>query len=105
MSLSSGIRSETGDGSGEVEKGKEKVSISKGELGEAPVTNWRKLFQAASDQTLSFFPPKTSNGKLIISPPVEVIEEGELLWRNAVVVQFVGRIPNFSAFQRQVNIL
>ena len=79
--------------------------ISKGELGEAPITDWRKLFQATSDQTLSFFPPKNSNGKLIISPSLEVIEEGELQWRHAVVVQFVGRILNFSSFQRMVNIL
>ncbi|XWS36019.1 hypothetical protein CRYUN_Cryun20dG0046200 [Craigia yunnanensis] len=30
----------------------------------------------------------------------EVFEEGEMLWKNAVVAQFVGRIPNFNYFQK-----
>ncbi|XVE67823.1 hypothetical protein DITRI_Ditri09bG0019400 [Diplodiscus trichospermus] len=69
------------------------------------IANWRKLFSASADQSLNFFPPNVSNGKPYVSPPNEVFEEGELLWRNAVVVQFVRRIPNFSAFQKMVNIL
>ena len=52
-----------------------------------------------------FFPPKPTNGTSIVTPPSGVFEEGELLWKNAVVAQFVGRIPNFSVFQKMVNIL
>ena len=72
--------------------GSEKGSTS----GKAMATDWRKLFTAAADQTLSFYPPKKSEGKLVV--PSEVFEEGELQWRNAVVVQFIGKIPNFSLF-------
>ena len=42
---------------------------------------------------------------MVVSPPTEVFEEGELQWKNVVVVQFVGRIPNFSLFQKMVNVL
>ena len=42
---------------------------------------------------------------MLISPPADVYEEGELQWKNAVVAQFVGKIPNFSVFQKMVNLL
>ena len=66
-------------------------------------TDWRKLFSVSADQTLSFLQPQSSNGRVQI--PSEILEEGELKWRNAVVAQFVGRIPNFNAFQKLVNVL
>ena len=66
-------------------------------------TDWRKLFSAAADQSLQFFPPQKSEGKVLVSPPNEIFEEGELLWRNALVVQMVGRIPNLGYFQKMVN--
>ena len=67
--------------------------------------DWRSLFSAAPDQTLKFYSPLKSNGKTMVAPPREVFEEGEQEWRNAVVVQFVGRIPNFSLFQRTIKAL
>ena len=67
--------------------------------------DWRKLFSASTDQSLQFFPPRKSEGKLTVAPPAEVINEGEQLWKNAVVVQFVGRIANFRAFQKMVNMI
>ena len=60
--------------------------------------DWRSLFAASEDQTLRFFPPQSSDGKVRIAPLEEVFEEGEKVWKNAIVAQFVGRIPNFSAF-------
>ena len=42
---------------------------------------------------------------MIVSPPAEIIEEGELIWKNAVVLQFVGRFPNFGVFQKMINTL
>ena len=68
-------------------------------------TDWRRLFSAAADQSLQFFPPQKSEGKVRVSPPTEILEEGELLWRNAVVVQIVGKIPNFGYFQKMVRLL
>ena len=67
---------------------------------ESSLTDWRKLFSASTDQSLQFFPHRKSEGKLTVAPPAEVINEEEQLWKNAVVVQFVGRIPNFGAFQK-----
>ena len=67
--------------------------------------NWRKLFLAAEDQSLQYFPPQKSEGGVRVSLPAEVFDEGELLWKNAIVAQFVGRIPNFSYFQKMVNLL
>ena len=40
-----------------------------------------------------------------VNSPLDVLEDGELRWKNTVVAQFVGRIPNFSAFQNMVNML
>ena len=75
------------------------------ELTDSPPADWRSLFTASEDQTLRFFPPQSSDGKVRITPPKEVFEEGEKVWKNAIVAQFVGRIPNFSAFQKLVNTL
>ena len=41
----------------------------------------------------------------MISPPKDVFEESETIWQNAVVAQFIGRIPNFSLFQKLVKML
>ena len=41
---------------------------------------------------------------MIVSPPPKAIEKEELKWQNVVVVQFEGKIPNFSLFQRMVNV-
>ena len=76
----------------------EKTELSNG-------TDWRKLFALAGDQALRFYPPQKSEGKLRVTPPPKVINEGEMKWKNVVVAQFVGRIPNFSMFQKLVNML
>ena len=81
------------------EKPTEKVDV------ERKPSDWRSLFSAHSDQSLSYFPPQQSNGRTVISPTKDVFEEGENLWQNAVVAQFIGRIPNFSLFQKLVKML
>ncbi|XVE69093.1 hypothetical protein DITRI_Ditri09bG0122700 [Diplodiscus trichospermus] len=67
--------------------------------------DWRKLFAASLDQALQFFPPKILDEKIVVSPPTKIFEEGEDLWRHAVVALFIGQVPNFSLFQRLVNIM
>ena len=84
-------------------EGKEK-SIEKVEVDRKP-TDQRSLFLAYSDQSLSYFRPQQSNDKKVISPPKDVFEEGEAIWQNAVVAQFIRRIPNFSLFQKLVKML
>ena len=96
-----------------VQQGESSAAIKAGETkekgpsseGKVPASDWRKLFSASANQSLRFFPPKPTNGTSIVTPPSGVFEEGELLWKNAVVAQFVGRIPNFSVFQKMVNLL
>ena len=93
--------------SGSIEIGSEEsrgfVNGSEKGNGKALVTNWRKLFIVAVDQTLSFYPPKKLEEKLVVSS--EVFEEGNLQWRNAVVVQFIGKIPNFRLFRKMINMI
>ena len=81
---------------------REKESV-KTDSADVASKDWRKLFKANPVQTLQFFPPEVSNGTVVVSPPSEIFDEGELCWKNAVVAQFIGRIPNFSLFQRMVN--
>ena len=67
--------------------------------------DWRKLFATNCDQTLQFFPPRITNGKIIVEPPFEIFEEGIKCWKNAIVAQFIGRAPNFSLFQKMAKVL
>ena len=69
------------------------------------VADWRQLFAVSADQTLKFYPPRTKNGKVIVSPPQVVIDEGASQWENSLVAQFIGRVSNFSLFQRLANSL
>ena len=69
------------------------------------VTDWRKLFTATADQTLRFFPSQVLNGKTVVSPPFEIFEKGVEHWKNSIVAQFIGKVPNFNMFQRLVNML
>ena len=42
---------------------------------------------------------------MIVTPPKVVIDEGASQWENSLVAQFIGRIPNYSLFQRIANSL
>ena len=50
------------------------------------VTDWRKLFSTFEDQSLQFYLPIKANGNLHVFPPIDVIEKGELRWKNAIIV-------------------
>ena len=41
----------------------------------------------------------------MVTPPTDVFEEGESIWKHSVVAQFIDRIPNFSLSQKLVNVL
>ena len=47
------------------------------------VADWRRLFKASLDQDMKFFPPKRSDGKVVI--PEEIIDEKVSQWKNSVV--------------------
>ena len=52
---------------------------------------------------MKYFPPQLLDGKVVV--PVEVTDEGASQWQNSVVTQFIGRVPNFSLFQRLANVM
>ena len=85
----------------EIMKNAESVEGASGQK----AADWRSLFSASTDQTLRFYPPQRLKDKVIVATPKEVIEEGEAQWKNTVVAQFIGRPPNFSLFQKLVNVL
>ena len=54
---------------------------------------------------MQFFPPRITNGRIIVEPLFEIFEEGIKCWKNAIVAQFIGRAPNFSLFQNMAKVL
>ncbi|XVE88088.1 hypothetical protein DITRI_Ditri19aG0040500 [Diplodiscus trichospermus] len=79
--------------------------MEQGRDSEEGTRDWRKLFAVSPDQSMQFFPLKSENGKLIVALLDEIFEDGEELWKNTVVVQFVRQVPNFSSFQRIAKIM
>lgn len=67
--------------------------------------SWSNLFEGSIDPSMEYFPPNRTEGSIRVKPPVGVFEEGEQQWSNALVAQFLGAIPNLSAFQKTVNLL
>ncbi|XVF43321.1 hypothetical protein PTKIN_Ptkin02bG0031300 [Pterospermum kingtungense] len=43
--------------------------------------------------------------KVIVTRPEDVLSEGKDLWGTVVVAQFIGKVPNFSYFQRTVQLI
>ncbi|XVE52671.1 hypothetical protein DITRI_Ditri02bG0141500 [Diplodiscus trichospermus] len=62
------------------------------DLDDVASKDWRKLFAASLDRASEFYPPEISDGKIMVAPPDEIFEEGEQLWKSAVVAQFVVRL-------------
>ncbi|XVF41214.1 hypothetical protein PTKIN_Ptkin01aG0262600 [Pterospermum kingtungense] len=67
--------------------------------------DWSKLFSLTNDQEMEFFEPKKVAGSIRAALPDDVLDEGEKSWTTSIVAQFAGRIPNFSALQKQANLL
>ncbi|XVF79070.1 hypothetical protein PTKIN_Ptkin14bG0189800 [Pterospermum kingtungense] len=55
------------------------------------------------DQMAPYHPPVKSGDVLQAVPTEEMVVEGEELWNNSLIVQFVGRVPNFSIVQRMIK--
>ena len=67
--------------------------------------DWQKLFSTSFNQSMEYFPPQIENGQVIVAPLEDIFEKGINQWKDAIMAQFIGRIPNFSYFQHMVNIL
>ncbi|XP_022769140.1 uncharacterized protein LOC111312792 [Durio zibethinus] len=69
-------------------------------------TVWKSLFKSKTyDGSLYFFTSSCSNGKIVVKPSIKVIEEGINSRNNSLIVQFLGKAPNYSQFQKVVNLL
>ena len=47
--------------------------------------------QNLSQQALHFIPPNIIDGRVKVSPPLKVAEEGSAIWRNTLVGYFIGK--------------
>ena len=82
-----------------------KLAVETTDVDSKKVPDWRNLFSTTQDQALRYFPPQVLDGKKVVSPPNDIFEKGVDQWRDSVVAQFIGKVPNFSLFQKLVNIL
>jgi hypothetical protein len=59
--------------------------------------DWRKLFQhEKSIGALQYFAPSCENGKVVVKPPLEAIEEGISKWSSSLIGQFFDkRLPYY----------
>ncbi|KAK8569596.1 hypothetical protein V6N13_046646 [Hibiscus sabdariffa] len=61
-------------------------------------TAW-KLF----DPSLVFFPPLEKNGRMVVTPPKQVLVNGAKQWDKAFLGNFFGKSPPLSVFQKTAN--
>ncbi|KAK8604131.1 hypothetical protein V6N13_096591 [Hibiscus sabdariffa] len=73
-------------------------------MSRAPI-DWKKVFMGTEDHSLRFFSPGDREGSLLVQPPKQVFEDGDLDWRLALVGQFIGSALNFGAMQKVVDML
>ncbi|KAK8670089.1 hypothetical protein V6N13_104850 [Hibiscus sabdariffa] len=73
-------------------------------MSHAPI-NWKKIFTGIKDNLLRFFSHGNREGSLLVQPPKQVFEDGDLDWRFSLVGQFIGSAPNFGAMQKVVDML
>ncbi|XVE81458.1 hypothetical protein DITRI_Ditri15bG0065600 [Diplodiscus trichospermus] len=57
------------------------------------------------DHSLQYYPPQNVNGKVVVAPSQIFYHDGEELWKNVVVAQFIRQLPNFILFQRLTKIM
>ncbi|KAL0411088.1 UNVERIFIED_CONTAM: hypothetical protein Slati_3698500 [Sesamum latifolium] len=59
-------------------------------------------FNNSSHKTLSFVPPSTQNGEIIVRPLLEMIREGSRRWACTTVRYFLGKKPYFHHLNEYV---
>ncbi|KAK8612248.1 hypothetical protein V6N13_092367 [Hibiscus sabdariffa] len=67
--------------------------------------DWKKLFMGVEDQSLGFFPAQIQDGCAFVKPDPQVFVDGIEDWKNALVGQFIGSTPSFSALYKIVEML
>jgi len=79
-----------------------------GELGTSErsgrVQDWRQLFQSEKTLgSLQYFEPKRQDGKIIVQPPKEAIEEGISKWSSSLIGQFLDKPLPFYVVKRTIE--
>ncbi|XVF44510.1 hypothetical protein PTKIN_Ptkin02bG0129200 [Pterospermum kingtungense] len=69
--------------------------------------DWKGLlsFSPSVVWTLSYFLPILEEGEELAEPPIAVTKNGEAMWKDAVVMQLIGKVLNFRYIYKMVNIL
>ncbi|XVF66858.1 hypothetical protein PTKIN_Ptkin10aG0072300 [Pterospermum kingtungense] len=70
--------------------------------------DWKKLFEVLTDQAISIYEGKRQimiDEVTRVFPPIALLDEGEKNYETSLIAQFLGKIPNFSAFQKTLNLL
>ncbi|XVF61389.1 hypothetical protein PTKIN_Ptkin08bG0125400 [Pterospermum kingtungense] len=83
------------------------IEATQGSSDRAVAIDWRRLISSKSvDDGLEFVSsPSYMNGEVCVVPSSDTLKEGLKQWQNSIVAQVVGRTPNFSYFQKMVQIL
>jgi hypothetical protein len=69
-----------------------------------PVQAWRKLFRPEKPAgNLQYFAPSREDGRVVVKPPKEAIEEGILKWSPSLVGQFLDKPLPFYIVKRAVD--
>jgi hypothetical protein len=79
-----------------------------GELGTSErsgrVQDWRQLFQSEKTLgSLQYFEPRRQDGKIIVQPPKEAIEEGISKWSSSLIGQFLDKPLPFYVVKRTIE--
>jgi hypothetical protein len=80
----------------------------KSNIGEVskPESDWRGLFQAENaGVSLQYFEPEVIDGKVVVEPPYEVIEEGIFKWSSSLVGQFLDKPFHYYHVKKAVDII
>ena len=70
-----------------------------------PVQSWSSLFSmpVKTGGPLQFYKPHRADGKMVVRPPVEVVNEGIDLWKGCLVGQFLDKRLPFPVVRSLVN--
>lgn len=69
--------------------------------------SWKDILAPSEDLSVPHFPwiGECSDLRPRVEFLVDVHDKGLSEWENALVAQFLGKIPNFAAFQKAINLM
>jgi hypothetical protein len=68
------------------------------------IQDWRQLFKTEKSLgSLQYFEPQRQNGRIIVQPPKEAIEERISKWSSSLIYQFMDKPLSFYVVKRTVE--